>query len=108
VTVELLIYIAIVVPGMMIFGHFEERTPLWRRFLKHGLILAITYALYVSVGRPWSWLWLVFMGVLGITVHLWWTRKHNIHPLTAEPREKYYALRGWKMDASQEFSSQTK
>jgi hypothetical protein len=97
VTLELLIYIAIVVPGLMICGRFEEGTPLWRRFLKHGLILAITYALYVSVGRPWSWLWVLFMGAFGSTVHLWWTRKHGIHPLTAEPREKYYALRGWKL-----------
>jgi hypothetical protein len=108
VTIELLIYIAIVVPGLMIFGRFEEHTPLWRRFLKHALVLGITYALYTTLGRPWSWLWLLFMGALGMTLHFWWTRKHGIHPITAEPREKYYALRGWKLGAPQELSSRTK
>ncbi|HXE89636.1 MAG TPA: hypothetical protein VNK82_01595 [Terriglobales bacterium] len=47
-------------------------------------------------GPPWSWLWLVAMAAIGLSVHFWWTRKHGIHPLTAEPKEKYYALRGWK------------
>jgi hypothetical protein len=101
-TLELLLYICTIVPGLIIFGHFEERTPVWRRLLKHSMVLAITYGLYVGVGRPWSWLWLVFAVVLGLTVHFWWTRKHGIHPLTAEPRERYYALRGWTFPASTE------
>ena len=29
-------------------------------------------------------------------IHVWWLPKHGIHPLTAEPKDKYYALRGWK------------
>jgi hypothetical protein len=100
VTLELLLYICMVVPGLIVFGHFEAGTPKWRKLLKHAVILGLTYALYATVGRPWSWLWLLFMGALGTTVHFWWTRKHGIHPFTAEPREKYYALRGWKLKTS--------
>ncbi len=32
---------------------------------------------------------------LGLMFHFWWCRKHGIDPLTAEPRDKYYELRGW-------------
>jgi hypothetical protein len=29
-------------------------------------------------------------------IHGWWLPKQGIHPLTAEPKERYYKLRGWK------------
>ncbi len=32
---------------------------------------------------------------VGLAFHLWWCRKHGIDPLTAEPKERYYELRGW-------------
>jgi len=31
---------------------------------------------------------------LGLAFHLWWCKKHGINPLTAEPKECYYELRG--------------
>jgi len=31
-----------------------------------------------------------------LVIHLWWLPKHGINGWTGEPREKYYALRGWK------------
>ena len=31
-----------------------------------------------------------------LTVHAWWLPRHGINGWTAEPKEKYYALRGWK------------
>lgn len=46
------------VVGNILFGHFEERTPKWRRVLKFSMF---------------------------------------IHPFTGEPKDKYYALRGWKL-----------
>jgi hypothetical protein len=27
----------------------------------------------------------------------WRLPKHGIHPWTAEPKDRYYALRGWKL-----------
>ena len=40
---------------------------------------------------------LVFGGAaVGLSFHVWWTRKHGSGVLSAELRGKYYALRGWK------------
>jgi hypothetical protein len=56
----------------------------------------VAFLIGATAGRPWTFVWIAFLPSLGLTVHLLWCRKHGIHPLTAEPREKYYALRGWK------------
>jgi len=31
-----------------------------------------------------------------VFVHVWWLPRHGINGWTGEPKEKYYALRGWK------------
>ncbi len=81
---------------IILFGHFEEGTAVWRRLLKLAVFVGGTGLLVRFAGR-WWWLgvyaaWLV----LGLCVHVWWCRKHGIHPLSAEPRTKYRQLRGWK------------
>ena len=81
--------------GNILFGHFEERTPKWRRVLKFFLMTGGIVLISATAGRAWS------IGVLGAllavvaVIHGWWLPKHGIHPLTAEPKDKYYALRGW-------------
>ncbi len=35
------------------------------------------------------------MLVVAAVVHLWWLPRHGINGLTGEPREKYFALKGW-------------
>jgi hypothetical protein len=32
---------------------------------------------------------------VGLAFHLWWCRRHGIDSLRAEPKERYYELRGW-------------
>jgi hypothetical protein len=32
-----------------------------------------------------------------LIIHGWWLPKKGINGLTAEPKEKYYELRGWKV-----------
>ncbi len=83
--------------GHIFFGQFEERTSKLRKLTKVAFLLGITALLSSTVGRPWSLLWVVGMFSIGMTFHVWWTIKHGINPWTAEPREKYYALRGWKV-----------
>jgi len=82
--------------GAMIFGRFEERTPLWRRLLKLALFLVITALISHNAGRPWSLVWIIGMFAIGISFHVWWTKTHGIGVFSPEPREKYYQLRGWK------------
>ena len=81
--------------GTIVFGHFEERTPKWRRILKFAITIAITALLDVAAGRVWAWVFMVGAMATGLTVHFVLLRRHGIDPWTAEPRDKYYALRGW-------------
>jgi formate-dependent nitrite reductase membrane component NrfD len=83
--------------GAVIFKRFEERTPLRKSVFKLVFIHGVTALLAFTVGRPWTLVWIIFMFGLGLTFHFGWTLKHHIHPVTAEPRAEYYALRGWEM-----------
>jgi hypothetical protein len=83
--------------GNILFGHFEECTPKWRRVLKFFLMTGLIALISSTAGRVWS---IALVGtLLGVVVviHGWWLPKQGINGLTAEPREKYYALRGWKV-----------
>ncbi len=82
--------------GNIFFGHFEERTPKWRRALKIPLIVGLVLAVSAALGRAWAMGILVVAGVVPfVVVHLWWLPKHGINGWTGEPKEKYYKLRGW-------------
>ena len=92
---EVAVVMAIFAFGNILFGHFEERTPKWRRVLKVLVFLGLVVLISRTLGRAWAMgflvLWLIPCGV----IHLWWLPKHGVNGLTGEPREKYYQLRGW-------------
>ena len=83
--------------GAVIFKRFEERTPLRKSLRKLVFIHGIAALLAFTVGRPWTLIWIFGMFGFGLVFHFWWTRKHHIHPLTAEPHAEYYVLRGWEL-----------
>jgi hypothetical protein len=82
--------------GLTVFGHFEEKTPLWRRLSKWAFYFGMTGALSRWPGRHWTFVWIFGLPGLGLLFHVWWCRKHDIDPLTAEPKDRYYELRGWE------------
>lgn len=83
--------------GNILFGHWEAETPKWRRVLKFVLILGLTLGLSAALGRLWAFSFLGSLALLALIVHGWWLpRRHGINGWTGEPKEKYYALRGWK------------
>jgi hypothetical protein len=84
--------------GHIYFGHFEERTPKWRKALKLFLFLALTVTLSATLGRAvaFGFLGLMLLGV--VYIHAIWLPSKGINGWTGEPRDKYYALRGWKRD----------
>jgi hypothetical protein len=82
--------------GNILFGHWEAETPKWRRLLKFVLILLLTLWISTSLGRRWAFLFLGLLGLAALIVHAWWLPRHGINGWTAEPKEKYYAMRGWK------------
>ena len=81
--------------GNILFGHFEERTPKWRRVAKFFLTIAVVAVISVTVGRIWVYVLIGIMFAGTVIVHAWWLPRHGINGWTGEPKEKYYELRGW-------------
>lgn len=81
--------------GNVAFWHFDPHQPLWRRLLKIVLALAITAVVSYYFGRTGV---LIAFGIALlpiIYIHAIWLPLHGVNGWTGEPREKYYALRGW-------------
>lgn len=76
------------------FRNFEGETPLPTRVLKLVTYLGITALLAVWVG-PWALVWVLGLFAIGSVFHFIWCSRNGINPLTAEPKERYYKLRGW-------------
>jgi hypothetical protein len=79
-----------------LFGHFEAKSPVWTRMVRWLIYLAILLVIDLTVGRPWTWVWVLALPLIGGSYHFIWCWRHQINPLTAEPRDRYYQLRGWK------------
>jgi hypothetical protein len=94
---EVAIITTIFAAGNILFGHFEERTPKWRRLLKLVLFVGLMILLTETVGRLWFYALLILLLIAVMIIHGWWLPKHGINGLTGEPKEKYYQLRGWKL-----------
>ena len=94
--VEVAIVATIFAVGNITMGHWEAQTPKWRRLLKFVLFVALVVALSKWLGRAWSFGFLGLMGVAVLVIHGWWLPRQGINGWTGEPKEKYYAMRGWK------------
>ena len=82
--------IAIATPG---FGHFETVRPIWTRIVRWLAYLAVTGVLGVTVGRPWTLIWVLGLPTVGAVFHVIWCVRHGINPLTAEPCDRCKQLR---------------
>lgn len=82
--------------GNMVMGHFEERTPKFRRVGKYILIVAIVCVISVLFGRAVSMIVLgaSFLPILYIHGY-YFPKKKGINGWTGEPKSKYYDFRGW-------------
>ena len=81
--------------GSIFFGHFEERTPKWRRVVKLLAFIALTAFLSHTFGRVWALAFLTLCLAGVAYIHGVWLPRRGINGLTGEPREVYYRLRGW-------------
>ena len=81
--------------GNILFGHFEERTPKWRRVLKVFVMLAVIRLIAVQLGRPWALLLIGVLIVFVLVIHGWWLPRNGINGWTGEPKARYYEFRGW-------------
>ena len=85
--------------GTIFFGHFEEHTPKWRKVFKLLPFILITVSLSATAGRTWAFAFLGFTLVIVAFIHAIWLPSKGINGWTAEPKDKYYELRGWKKKA---------
>jgi len=84
--------------GNILFGHFEEHTPKWRRILKLFIVTGVVALISSTAGRIWSVALIGAVLFAVLVIHGWvLPRKYGINGWTAEPKDKYYALRGWKV-----------
>lgn len=92
---QLFVAATMVALGAMVFSRFGHYTPAWQKVTKLVVFLGITALISRYAGVGWAWMWIFSTLALGVGVHVWWTRSHGIGVFSAEPRAKYYALRGW-------------
>ncbi|MBP9851731.1 MAG: hypothetical protein KBC67_00535 [Candidatus Pacebacteria bacterium] len=97
IEIELGILIIIQLLASSFFGHFEVGTPAWRKIVKWLVLDSITVALYFGIGH-YALIFPLAIAILGTTVHIRICKKNGIDPLKATPRDKYYKLRGWKLE----------
>lgn len=81
--------------GTTLLGHFGEGLPRSKRLSKWAVYFGATALISKTAGRPWTLVWILGLPGIGAIFHVWWCRRHGIDPLTAEPRDEYYRLRGW-------------
>jgi hypothetical protein len=86
--------------GGILFGHFEEHKPKWRRVLKIAIVLGVVLGLSTTVGRGWAFGVLTIPLLAAVVIHVWWLPKNGVHGWTGEPKERYYELIGAKKRAS--------
>lgn len=92
---EVAVVMSIFAFGNIFFGHFEEKTPKWRRVVKVFLFLGLVAGISATLGRAWAMGFLAAMLIPFAVIHVWWLPKHGVNGWTGEPKEKYYRLRGW-------------
>jgi hypothetical protein len=81
--------------GNIVFWRFDPRQPLWRRILKVVVTLAVTAAVSRYLGTVGVMVWFAIVILPIVYIHGIWLPRHGVNGWTAEPRDKYYALRGW-------------
>lgn len=82
--------------GNMVFGHFEERTPKFRRVGKYILTLVIVCLISVYLGRSIA-MWFLALFIMPLVyVHGYvLPKRKGINGWTGEPKSRYYEFRGW-------------
>ena len=81
--------------GHIYFGHFEERSPKWRKVLKYFVTLSIVLLISYFFSRTVAFICLALSILPIIYVHGYMLPKRGINGWTGEPKGKYYDFRGW-------------
>ena len=85
-------FMSLYATGCILFGHFEQYKPAWRRLLKPVLFVALLMTLTQTLGRSWVYSVLGVLFAAAGSFHFWWLASHGINGWTGEPRDRYAAL----------------
>ena len=94
---ELAVVFALTSVGGIVFSAFAVLESKWRRIVKLLVGAAVAVVVSATAGREWFYALLGVFAAAAAVVHAWWLPRQGVNGLTAEPRERYFALRGWKM-----------
>jgi hypothetical protein len=92
--------------GNIFLGHFEERSPRWRKLLKYIVTLIIILLISNYFGRTVAFSVLALSLLPVIYVHAILLPKKGINGWTAEPKSRYYEFRGWDKNIFNEENKQ--
>lgn len=81
--------------GHIFLGHFEERSPKWRKVVKWLATVIIIVSLSVFVSRTFAFVILGLTLIPVVYIHGIVLPKKGINGWTGEPKSKYYEFRGW-------------
>ncbi len=81
--------------GNILFGHFEVHTSKIKRIGKYIITLFLILSISIYFGRTYSMIVLGTMLLAPLYIHLIYLPGKGINGWTAEPKDKYYELRGW-------------
>lgn len=85
--------------GNILMGHFEERTPKFRRSAKYILTVLIVCLLSFYFGRMVAMIFLSCFILPLLYIHGYYLpKKKGINGWTGEPKSKYYDFRKWNKD----------
>lgn len=87
--------LAFLIVATSVFDRFEAETPILKKIAKWSIVSIASLWLSTVVGY-WAAAAPIAAGLIGLSVHVGWCLMNRIHPLTAEPRRRYYELRGWR------------
>lgn len=92
---EVAVVTTLLLLGHILMGHFEERSPKWRKLLKAILTLLITISISIVFGRTIAFIVLGIAFIPVIYIHAVVLPRKGIHGWTGEPKAKYYEFRKW-------------
>ena len=92
---EIAIVSILILLGHIFLGHFEERSPKWRKLLKYLVTVVIIISLSIFLGRTIAFIILGLAFIPVIYIHAVLLPKKGINGWTGEPKSKYYDFRGW-------------
>lgn len=95
---DIAIVAIVLVLGHISFGHFEERSPRWRKLLKAIITFALMISLNIFFGRTVAFIVLGLWLLPVLYIHAYLLPRKGVNGWTGEPKTKYYELRGWSTD----------